>query len=328
MIDGGIGAVRFKPMMIEGDECWLCTATSDGYCHTGIPVAIPNHLMRQVGFKKQYIITGQTRFLPDFLERHFHHMTRIPQMYLLVDAIEVSGYSRATLQITPMVFFTKVRSQRTEERGNVTYVTCRADSLLELDRAADWLDEYVRRYEGEIMTNFDEQRPAFQDAPFSLQNVMNARVNKSILQEFHINRAEIVCDTIQRIHAEAITMSKNEISIGNNATIHGDVVAAASIRNSFNKAESAGASNKLKNLLKKLAVEVEKLNEVLPKETAQQVARDLDTLVGETTSPTPRREWWQLSLHGLTKAAKNVGEIGEPVLKLAGMIVDLLTAKP
>jgi hypothetical protein len=328
MMDGGIGAVRFKPMIIEGDECWLCTATSDEYCHTGVPVAIPNHIMARVELNKQFTITGQTRFLPEFLAHHFYHMTRIPQMYLLADSIEISGYSRESLQITPMVFFTGERRRQLEERGNVTFVTCRADSLLELDRAADWLDQYVGRYGGEIITNFDEQRPTFQHAPFSLQNVMNGRLDKARLQEFHIGKAEIVCESIQRIHAEAITMSRNEINIRDNATIHGDVIAATSIRNSFNKAALAEASTELKDMLKKLAVAVEKMNAALPKETAQQVARDLDILVVEATSPAPRKEWWQLSVEGLKKAAINVGEIGKPVLELAGMIVALLMSKP
>lgn len=43
MMQGGIGSVRFKPILIEREEHWLCTATSDGYTHSGVPIAIPNH---------------------------------------------------------------------------------------------------------------------------------------------------------------------------------------------------------------------------------------------------------------------------------------------
>lgn len=125
-----------------------------------------------------------------------------------------------------------------------------------------------------------------------------------------------------------VTMSKNEIQIGDNATIHGDVVAAHSIRNSFNKAASAQVPDELKDLLKQLATAVEKMSATLPKETAQQAARDLDTLVAEATSKAPRKAWWQLSVDGLKKAAENVGAIGKPVIELAGKIAALLMSMP
>lgn len=61
--------------MIAGNEFWLCTATSDGYCHTGVPLAIPSQLIERVDFKLNYLykITGQVKFLPEMLEQHFSH---------------------------------------------------------------------------------------------------------------------------------------------------------------------------------------------------------------------------------------------------------------
>jgi hypothetical protein len=328
MMDGGIGAVRFKPILIEGNESWLGTATSDGYCHSGIPLAIPNYLMERIDFRVNYKITGQIRFLPDFMEHSFYHMTRIPQIYVLVESIRKVGFSQIPIYITPMVFFKGGEARRLAERGNVTYVTCEAESRIAVENATGWLFDYVKRYKGEIITNFDEQRPTFENAPFSLQNVMQGKLDKVQLQEFHIHQAEIICDSIERIHTEAMTMSKNEINIGDNATIYGDVVAAQSIKNSFNKVASSEAPDDVKDLLKKLAVAVEKMSESLPKETAQQAARDLETLVAEATSKSPRKEWWQLSVEGLKKAAINVGEIGKPVLELAGKVVMLLMGMP
>ena len=48
MILGGLGTVRFKPVAVGGEKHWLCTATSDGYCHSGVPLAIPDHLMGSI----------------------------------------------------------------------------------------------------------------------------------------------------------------------------------------------------------------------------------------------------------------------------------------
>lgn len=337
MIEGGIGSIRFKPLKIDSEDCWLCTATSDRYCHSGIPLAIPNVIMQKVDTKFNCKVTGQVKFLPEFLSKdYFYHMSRIPQIYVFVDAIELLSKEKlaSPVNITPMVFFkgdfkelSRNPGRRREQVGNVTYVTCRVDNLIELDKAADWLEWYAERYGGEVITNFDEQRPTFRDAPFSLQNVMNGNLDIYRMHEFRIEHADIVCDTVNNIHSEKTTMTQIDVQLGNGVTIHGDFVVANSIKDSFNKVSSSSAPNDLKNLLKELATAVGKMTEQLPKETAQQVARDLDTLIAEATSPAPRKQWWQLSVDGLKKAAQDIGEIGKPVIELAGLLVPLLLSK-
>lgn len=329
MIEGGIGSVRFKPINFGYDDYWLCTATSDRYCHSGIPLAIPNSLIEKIGFDflYRYDITGQVRFLPDFLERHFYHMNRIPQIYVRVDNIISKGNFRsAPVKITPMVFFIGGHNMGLEEQENVTFVTCRSDSFDELDAASEWVDWYARRYHGQIITNFDQQRPVFEDAPFSLQKVMNGNIQERDLQRFHIENAEVVVDSVKSLHMEKVSMTKIDVKLGDNAVIHGDFVVANSIKNSFNQADSAAISDDLKTTLKNLAIAVGKMSEGLPDAQAKEAARDLETLTGEATSSSPRRRWWELSIEGLKKAAQDVGEIGKPVLELASQIVPLLLA--
>lgn len=186
MIEGGVGSVRFKPVTVENQECLLCTATSDNYCHSGIPLAIPDRLVSKIDFddyKLYFNIIGKVKFLPNFLENHFRHMSRIPQIYVLVDDLEVVSTDRLAepIKITPMVFFntksfrlqTEIEKEFQFNQG-VTYVNCDAHSNEELERACDWIQLYVSQYSGAIITNFDEQRPAFKAAPFSLQNIMNS----------------------------------------------------------------------------------------------------------------------------------------------------------
>lgn len=212
MIEGGIGSVRFKPIQIDGDECWLSTATSDGYCHSGIPLAVPEPLMIKVEespFAK-FNLRGRIKYLPTFLEQHFYHLERIPQLYLFVEELEISSRDPGSpVQITPMVFF---KSQRTEftKQNNVTYVTCASSETRYLNEAADWLKWYVIHYEGTILTNFDQQRLAFRDVPFSLQNVMTGKLDANQLREYRIENANIVCDQIQTIYSETFTMKKTK----------------------------------------------------------------------------------------------------------------------
>lgn len=328
MIEGGIGSVRFKPIVINNEDYWLCTATTDGYCHTGIPLAIPNTLINSINMDRNYAykITGLMKFLPDFIEQHFYHMRGIPQIYIMVDNIKQMGKDEFTpVFITPMVFFTITEEKGRLRRENVTYFTCSSNKLSELNKATDWFEWYSRKFKGEIITNFDQQRPTFQNAPFSLQNVMNGRIDRYRLEELHIYRAEIICDTIERIQSEEMTMSKIEVNIGDGTIITGDFVVAHSIKDSFNKASIADISNDLKDLLKSLVKEVGKISDKLPEEKAKEVARDLETLTAEATSKTPRKKWWQLSVEGLKQMAKDVGEIGKPILEIISKIVPLLS---
>jgi hypothetical protein len=133
---------------------------------------------------------------------------------------------------------------------------------------------------------------------------------------------------IENIQGDKIMQHKKEekieILFGDNAHISGDFIVAKSIENSFNKVTASDLTNELKELLKELSIEVGKLTEHLPKDEAENIADDLDTLVEKTTCEKPKRKWWSVSIDGLTKAAENLGKVGEPVLELISKIVPLL----
>jgi len=133
---------------------------------------------------------------------------------------------------------------------------------------------------------------------------------------------------IENIQGDKV-MSQNkgdkiELHIGDNAHISGNLVVAKSISNSFNKVESSDLTHELKELLKELSTEVGKMLEHLPKDEAEDVAEDLETLVDKTTCEKPKQKWWSVSIDGLTKAAEHLGKVGAPVLELIGKIFPLL----
>jgi hypothetical protein len=99
------------------------------------------------------------------------------------------------------------------------------------------------------------------------------------------------------------------ISFGTNNTFHGDVVAAANIEKSFNKAAEAKDSN-LQEALKTLTIEVGKLTQQLPDGAQQQtVSRRLNQLVEEAASPQPDKSVLEVTGKGLLEAAKSVAEM-------------------
>ena len=118
-------------------------------------------------------------------------------------------------------------------------------------------------------------------------------------------------------------MTDNKISI-NNSNIHGNVVATENIKDSFNIIKSAPISNELKEQLKQLAQAVEIMAQNISKEQAEEVTDDMKQLAEETTKPAPRKEWYSVNIDDLTKAAQNLGQVGEPVIKLAAKVLALL----
>lgn len=327
MIAGGIGTIRFKPISIEGTDHWMCTATSDHFCHTGIPLAVPQRLLSDIDIYQpgNFRIVGQLRFLPQFLDEYFRHYIRIPQLYVQVSELRRLSDDGYPITVTPMVFFDA--EGKLGKQHNVTYVQCSSFDDKEFDRASAWIEGYVQRYGSTILTNFDQQRPTFADVPFSLQAVMTNRLNTTAINSLHIYRAELIQPEIDKIFAEKADMTTNiSVTLGDGTVIHGDMVVANSIRDSFNHVATADSPDDIKETLKQLVPAVIKLIEGLDKESAAEVARDLETLTAEATNAIPRQKWWQLSIDGITTAAEKVADVGKPVLEILAKLTPLLLA--
>ena len=109
------------------------------------------------------------------------------------------------------------------------------------------------------------------------------------------------------------------------STIHGSIVAAKSIKDSFNVIEKANIQDDLKEQLKQLAEAVETMTKKMPKEQAEKAADYMKRLSEEATKEKPNSEWYSVSINGLTKAAQNLGKVGDAVIELAGKVRKILT---
>ena len=117
---------------------------------------------------------------------------------------------------------------------------------------------------------------------------------------------------------------KMDVNVGDVNMNNGDFVIAETIQSSFNKIAASNAPDNLKELLKALAVDVDKMMKKLPKEQAEEVADNLDKFTTEATKDKPKRKWWELSAEGMKEAAKTVGEIGISVLTNLEKIIPIL----
>ncbi|MEO7840152.1 MAG: COR domain-containing protein [Anaerolineales bacterium] len=119
-------------------------------------------------------------------------------------------------------------------------------------------------------------------------------------------------------------MTENKISI-KNSTIHGSVVAAENIKDSFNTIDKANIKDDLKEQLKQLTQAVEAMIKDLPKDKAEEVAEDMKVLAEQATKEKPNPKWYNVSIDGLVAAAQNLGKVGDEVIELTSKVRKILT---
>jgi hypothetical protein len=126
---------------------------------------------------------------------------------------------------------------------------------------------------------------------------------------------------VDRIMSRRRRPGLGEINVGDN--FRGTII-TGTVKNSFNKIESANVSDELKNTLKQLVQAVEVMSKSLPEAQVDEISDDLEKLIEEATKESPRHKWYSVSIDGLIKAAENLVKVGEPVIKLAGKILKSL----
>lgn len=187
MLDGGIGNYRLKPCKIEGADYFLMSASSEGICHEGFPVAVPSDLyskwINEIVDRGTVVCTliGHLKFIPDELDTLYHGYRDVPQLYLLVEDITTPAHPKSRgmedLRVSVAVTF----AGEVEGRSGLyaTYVNFDPSDKHSLRLNLDWMEnEYVgKKYNGTIITDFDQQQKNFPKAVFSLDKVMTRTLN-------------------------------------------------------------------------------------------------------------------------------------------------------
>jgi len=127
---------------------------------------------------------------------------------------------------------------------------------------------------------------------------------------------------VEEIMAKQKRSASGGINIGDNFS---GTIVTGKVKNSFNKIESAGVSDELKDILKQLVQATETMKKSMPEGQATEVSDDLEKLVEEATKESPRQKWYSVSIDGLIKAAENLDKLGEPVIRLSRKVLSLLT---
>jgi|SRR5882672_6072146 len=325
---GGIGTIRLRPRQIDGVYCWFATALTGINCHTGIPLAIPESLLLSAGLKwgDKADLVGRVRFLQDAgLADVASSIQGARPLILFVESlttIRQSELGRRKLVITPVVLFD---TQASYDRTGYTFVQCSAGADADLDKATEWIELYTSKHSGQVITNFDEQRPILANAPLSYQRLVAKTYDKTIIQRF---TGPTVVQRIEKLVHEEKNFVFGDINMGHNINVSGHaIVAIDSPLNNVSQTISAAdglstvQKSQLEEMVKSLRTELDGLKTTHPDET-KEIADAVQKAVAAASKPPEERKksLLQLSANGLKEAAELVKDIAPNVLTTAGLI--------
>ena len=163
-----------------------------------------------------------------------------------------------------------------------------------------------------------------QKKPYEMVNVMKLLGDTIDLSEWS-EKDRILELNIENYYASGDNQMTKITQTIKDATIHGSVVAAKNIKDSFNTIQSSNAGDDLKATLTQLSQAVETMAKGLPKEQAEEVADDMKRLAEEATKEKPNAKWYNVSIEGLIAAAQNLGKVGDEVIELVNKVRKILT---
>ena len=319
-IMGGIGSYRFQPFEFQGTQYVLSTATSDGFCHTGIPLAMPMDLyIHGFDFNGFYRIDGKYQPLSGVQASYFPHMKGVPRFYFQVEQVVKIDRYVAPVHLTPVIFM------KNEQGRLVSYCTTFSETKQDLEAARDWLQVYANKYHATILTDYDQQMPNFENVTFRLQDIVSGNVEiQNLLDEGFTKKQAI--SMINKRPVMNITNDKGNITVvtGDN---YGIAVSANSIESSFTDATMNSNSAELTKLLQDLITQIDKLCTQLEPEEATVVRQDLEIISKEVHKDKPSRRILEIKFEALKKAAEKSAAIATPVITIAGAFIKLLFLK-
>jgi len=331
---GGIGTVRLLPRRIDGDVCWFATALTGVMCHGGIPLAIPDALLCSAGVNwgDRCNLRGRVRFLRDAgLDAAASRVHHARPLIVFVEELEGLAHQRSAepITITPVALF----ANRDPDRGahyKYTFVHCEAGLDAEIDSAVEWIEKYAAKYAGQVITNFDEQRPFLADAPLSYQRLVAKTYDRLIINKFsgpilvsHID--QVVHESVTTQYIGVVRMG-HEINVGGSAIINIDAV-LTNVSQTIGGSTGLDASQKsqLDALVESIKADLARLKESHADE-AKAIAESLERAVASAAKPPQERKEGilRLSANGLKEAAALVAGVAPNIVKTAGLIAKFI----
>ena len=188
MLDGGIGNLRLKPIVVNGQDLVLMSGSSNGECHEGFPLAVPTELYDSIADQVRHrgavvrTLSGRLRAVPQELDFLYDSYRNVRKLYLLVDDISVPTLrkSRTLEDLNVSVAASFMSNYEGSPKMYACYVNTDPRIQDSLRDRVRWMEEvYVKKeYQGRVVTDFDELENHFDGAIFGLKKVMALGVRR------------------------------------------------------------------------------------------------------------------------------------------------------
>lgn len=198
MVWGGVGSLRLAMKTIDGRPTKFLCATSSGRAHRGFVVAVSAENYARVAQDlarngaAPCDLTGELRIATPGSGIAARFATGIPRLYL--DADEVTPITdrsreRPPLDVTPAVTFKPGETVALEgslwpDLAYYTFAHFDPSQPGALEACVEWMEtSYVKsRYDGQVLTDFDEQEAHFDSVACPLRTLMDLSVSARALE--------------------------------------------------------------------------------------------------------------------------------------------------
>ena len=305
MVQGGIGSLRLQPKSINNERMFLFGASSNGVCHEGVPILLPQSLYEKIisqikddcGMNCK--LTGRLQILPTETTP-IRYDRSISKYCLLVE--DISNIKRSEpndiLVSVAITYSGSLRELRHKEWSFVSFTPDNKDQ--ELIYSVEWLHDYARRYSQVdkpiVVSDFDEYKQHFDSIDFAIQDVANGKIDLAKLAEYE--------DVLQ---LKIITVMGDHFSNITNATI-------------INKSVVQNAFNKIKDTIDEdTAAALAQIAEHVEKSGNKEAGEVFNAFNEELQKPEPKksllRSFWT-GLTSLLPAITSIAGIAEKVIKM------------
>jgi hypothetical protein len=188
MLEGGIGNVRLMPITVNGQEIALMSASSNGECHEGFPIAVPIELydgiIDELKARGTVVrnLTGRLKAIPEKLSFLYESYTNVPKLYLMIEDLSEPAIrkSRTLEDLNISVAASFLSDYEGSPKVYACYVNTDPKIATSLVERVSWMEaKYVRgTYNGQVLTDFDELENHFSSAIFGLKKVMSLNIRK------------------------------------------------------------------------------------------------------------------------------------------------------
>jgi hypothetical protein len=171
------------------------------------------------------------------------------------------------------------------------------------------------------------------------QSVVRSATHQQLIDRYDGGRRQVF-EKIKRYQEERnahkisniVNIEKGAIVVDKNVTVSGsgNIVNVAdyleNVTNTVNNNLSeANVDEELKDLIRLLNLEIEKVSENIEPVVAKKLAKNLNNLSEEVASENPDKRWYELSLTGLKESAESLGNIASPIVDIVTKLTPLLS---